>query len=121
LDSSCVVAIATGERSARPLAERLERFDRIFAAPLLEAEVRSVLQREGLAGADVDLSDVRWILPSRPLTDEIERVLEAGYVRGADCWHLACALYLAPEPGEVTFLTLDTQQRRVAKALGFDT
>ena len=44
-----------------------------------------------------------------------------GYVRGADLWHLACALYVAASPGELTFLTLDERQRTVAKALGFKT
>ncbi|MEW5918795.1 MAG: hypothetical protein AB1762_20505, partial [Gemmatimonadota bacterium] len=37
----------------------------------------------------------------------------------ADCWHLATALYLAPDPAELTFVKLDDAQRRVAKSLGF--
>ncbi|MDQ8165550.1 MAG: hypothetical protein P3A28_07330 [Gemmatimonadota bacterium] len=40
---------------------------------------------------------------------------------GADCSHLATALYLAPEQGAMTFLTLDSRQRAVAKVLGFKT
>lgn len=32
---------------------------------------------------------------------------------------LATALYLAPDPSELTFLTLDQRQQRVAAALGF--
>jgi hypothetical protein len=40
-------------------------------------------------------------------------------MRGADCWHLATALYVAPNPSELTFLTLDLAQRKVAKTLGF--
>jgi len=47
------------------------------------------------------------------------RALEAGDVRGADCWHLATALYVAPEPSELAFLTLDLAQRKVVRALGF--
>jgi hypothetical protein len=46
-------------------------------------------------------------------------LLDAGYVRGADCWHLATALYLAPDAGDLVFLTLDLRQRAVAKTLGF--
>ena len=47
-------------------------------------------------------------------------VLGAGYVCGADCWHLATALYLAGDrPGELSFVTLDHQQRAVAAELGF--
>lgn len=46
-------------------------------------------------------------------------VLEAGYARGADLWYLATTLYMAADPAEVTFVTLDQQQRGVAIALGF--
>ena len=62
-----------------------------------------------------------WIIPDRPLSPEIGRVLTAGYVRGADCWHLATALYLAEDPSELVFLTLDARQKDVALALGFGT
>lgn len=48
-----------------------------------------------------------------------KRVLGTGYVRGADCWHLATAIYLAGDPAKLTFLTLDDQQRTVAESLGF--
>ncbi|MBK9408916.1 MAG: PIN domain-containing protein [Gemmatimonadetes bacterium] len=119
VDSSCVVAIALGERGAAKLGERLSAFDQLYASALLDAEVRSALQREKIPHEGVELLDFQWISPSRPLTEEIQRVLEVGYVRGADCWHLACALYLVSDPRGVTFLTLDTQQRNVAKMLGF--
>lgn len=64
---------------------------------------------------------LRWVHPDRRLTRELDRVLQAGDVRGADAWHLACALYLAGAPGELTFLTADTRQGTVAEALGFST
>ena len=67
------------------------------------------------------LDELEFVIPTRSLGAEIIRVLDAGYVRGADCWHLATALYLAPDPGELTFVTLDVRQREVAKALGFAT
>lgn len=121
VDSSCVVAISLGEREATPLLKRLSGFDRLYASTLLEAEVRSALRREGIPHEEVDLADLQWILPARPLSEEIQRVLDAGYARGADCWHLACALYLANDPTEITFLTLDAQQRKVAQTLGFGT
>lgn len=59
--------------------------------------------------------------PDRPLSSEITAVLEAGYLRGADLWHVAVALYHAEDPREVTFVTLDNRQRAVAAALGFRT
>ena len=39
---------------------------------------------------------------------------------GADLWHLAAAIHVTPEPGDLTFLTLDRRQREVAAALGFE-
>ena len=62
---------------------------------------------------------LRWILPERPLTSELTTVLAAGYLRGADLWHVATALYVAQELGDIAFVTLDTRQRVVAEALGF--
>jgi hypothetical protein len=52
---------------------------------------------------------------------EISRVLDAGYVRGADCWHLAAALYLAEDPAHLSFPALNERQGAVAAALGFRT
>ena len=79
------------------------------------------MRRERLRAGALYLGDLQWILPATALFREIARVLDAGYVRGADCWHLACALHVANESSEVTFLALDTPQRKVAKALGFKT
>lgn len=45
-------------------------------------------------------------------------MLEIGYMRGADLWHLANALYIAPKR-DVHFLTLDLRQQSVARALRF--
>jgi len=46
-------------------------------------------------------------------------VLRHGYVRGADLWHLACALYLKKRVKELLFLTLDQRQQEAAMKLGF--
>jgi hypothetical protein len=40
-------------------------------------------------------------------------------VKGADLWQLACALFLAPEPKGLAFLTLHKRQEVVARKLGF--
>ena len=119
VDTSCLVAIAFGERGTAALARRMNEFDELVASNLLEAELRSAFMREGVSGAEPLLESVSWIAPDRPLGREIETVLAAGYLRGADCWHLATALYLSPEPAELTFLTLDEQQAGVAAVLGF--
>jgi len=120
IDTSCLVAIAFDEPAAKTLRRQLARYDRLISSNLLEAELRSALRREKVESSPDDLlSVVTWLLPHRPLTSEISRVLERGYVRGAGLWHLACALYVFPDPGESRFLTLDKAQRNVARDLGF--
>ena len=121
LDSSCLVAIAFGERGAAALARRLTSFDELVASNLLEAELRASFVRERVEVDSALLAGLSWIIPDRPLTPEIARVLDAGYLRGADCWHLATALYLAEDPAVLDFLTLDERQGQVAHVLGFGT
>ncbi len=120
VDTSCLVAIAFGERGATALARRLARFEDLLSATLLEAELRATFRREGIPGDPSLLRAVSWIVPDRPLSPEISRVLQVGYIRGPDCFHLATALYLG-YPGSLTFLTLDERQQAVAAGLGFKT
>lgn len=120
VDTSVVVATTLDESGAEHFRDALLRFE-VYASPLLEAEWRSALRREQVEASLLDLELVRWVAHDRPLSAELERVFTAGYVRGADAWHLATALYLAPDPSELTFLTLDDRQRAVATALGFMT
>ena len=119
VDTSCLVAVAFGESGASALTRRLKGFDELVSANLLEAELRAAFARERVPANSSLPFSISWILPDRPLTDEIARVLDAGYVRGADCWHLATALYLAQEPDAISFITVDGRQAAVAKALGF--
>lgn len=121
VDTSVLIALAFGESGAESLARRLNRFDNRFASNLLEAEYRSAHHREKREPDLSQLSSFSWVAPARPLGDEIGRVLQTGYVRGADCWHLATALFLDPGARSLTFLTLDRQQRAVARRLGFRT
>ena len=119
VDTSCLASIVFRERGASALRRKLERFDDLFSSSLLEAELRAGCLREEVESDPVILSAVSWVIPERPLSAEITRVLEAGYVRGADCWHLATALFLAGDPADISFLTLDGRQARVARTLGF--
>ena len=119
VDSSAVVAIAFGEEGSRALRDRLLQYGGLYSSNLLEAEVRSALAREGFDFAGRYLARIRWVYPFRPLTEEIEAVLKAGYLRGADLWHVANALFTAAAPGEMAFITLDERQRAVAAELGF--
>jgi uncharacterized protein with PIN domain len=119
VDTSCLVAIAFAEPGYKAVASRLDRFDQLLASNLLEAELRAAFRREKVDAADTLFGSLSWVFPDRALTAEIEAVLDAGQVRGADAWHLACALYLSPDPRELAFLTMDRRQARVAEALGF--
>ena len=119
IDSSVVVAIEFGEPGAPELRQRLRGFAGIVASSLVEAELHSVCRRERRQMSRELLDQVKWLAPARALGPEIARVLEAGYVRGADCFHLANALFLSPDGDGVVFLTLDKRQREVAAALGF--
>jgi len=120
VDTSFLLGIAFEEPNAARLISRLRRFDRLFSSNLLEAEFRSALAREGISESGDDaLRHFTWVYPDRPLTPEFGRILSAGHVRGADLWHLANALFLAPDSRELSFLTLDRRQRQVAVELGF--
>ncbi len=119
VDTSAVVAISFDERGAAACARRLDAFSHLVSSNLLEAELRAVFAREGRGFTPSLVSGIEWVLPDRPLTREFETALQVGYLRGADLWHVATALYMSPEPGDISFVTLDHRQRNVAKALGF--
>lgn len=120
IDTSVVVAIRFHQPGAERFRDALVQFE-VCSSPLLEAEWRSAHRREQVEADLADLDLIQWVMQERSLTPELERVFAAGYVRGADAWHLATALSLAPDPSELTFLTLDDRQRAVAEALGFQT
>jgi predicted nucleic acid-binding protein len=119
VDTSVLLAIAFGERGRAAARRRLESFDLLVASNLLEAELRAALHRENAPSDAPLLKRISWVSPERPLSPEITVVLGSGHLRGADLWHLACALYLARSPRELSFLTLDTRQGVVAEKLGF--
>ena len=119
LDTSCLIALAFDEPEARRIREATQEHDQILSSGLLEAELLSTLVLEGVSADPHFLSAIGWVLPDRPLGPEIHRALAHGYAKGADLWHLATALYVAEDPTELTFLTLDQDQRQIALALGF--
>ena len=121
IDTSAVAAIAFGEPGATILAHRLRGFGRLHSSNLLEAELRAAFSREMADFSAALISGIDWVLPDRPLTREFARVLTAGYLKGAELWHVATALYVATDPSQVSFVTLDEQQASVAETLGFRT
>ena len=121
LDSSVIVAIALNEPGSGDVALRLDEFSRLISANLLEAELYSALYRERVDLNRNLVSGIGWIHPNRSLRNEMALTLAAGYLRGADLWHVAVALYAARKPDDLTFFTLDVRQRTVAASLGFHT
>jgi predicted nucleic acid-binding protein len=121
IDSSCLLAVLFDEPVSRETLALMQGHEDLVSSNLLEAEVRSALARENVTADPAFLRDIDWVLPARPLTDEMRRTLSVGYLRGSDLWHIATALYLTEVPSDLPFLTLDRRQRDVASALGFPT
>jgi len=122
LDTSFLLAILFDEPGAAGLRRTLGRYERVFSSDLLTAETLSTAVRERLeVGAVMTaLETVALVLPHRSLDREMQEVLAQGYLRGADVWHVACALFLADAArAELAFLSRDAAQRRVARRLGF--
>lgn len=119
VDTSALVAVAFDDQSGSAIAGRLDACSRLLASNLLEAELRAVFARERLDFAINLVAGIDWILPDRPLAPEMTAVLESGSLHGADLWHVATALYAAPEPGQIAFVTRDERQQAAAAALGF--
>lgn len=119
VDTSVLAAIALGEPDAAMIAGQMAPFARLISSNLLEAELRAAFRRESVLFRERVVESIEWILPDRPLASEFEAVLEAGYLRGADLWHVATALYVSPQRTDLSFLTLDVRQGAAAKALGF--
>lgn len=78
------------------------------------------LKEPGSDAVSASLREHRRLVASNLLEAEVRTILETGYLRGADLWHLATALFIAPQH-DIDFLTLDTRQRGVAARLGFKT
>lgn len=121
VDSSVIVAIALGEPTAAAQTQRLASFSALYSSQLLEAELRSALKRDELAFDPWLIDTIVQVKPNRSLRKELTTVLDTGYARGADCLHLAVALYISVDPMVFTFLTLDNRQEKIARALGFMT
>ncbi len=119
VDTSVIVAIAFQEPGSIQITRRLNECTRWISSNLLEAELRSTFAREKAYLDTSTLSGIDWILPDRSLSPEFAAALKAGYLRGADLWHIATALYVAPRPGDIAFITADQRQQDVAASLGF--
>ncbi len=121
IDSSAILAVAFGEDGHLDVLRRIGEFSDLIASNLVEAEILSALARERRPFDHSLIANLTWIHTDRPLTPEFQLVLGTGYLRGADLWHVAVALYAAPDPSQASFITLDVRQREVAREIGFQT
>ena len=119
VDTSALVATTFDEPEGDAVANRLNEFPHLLSSNLLEAELRAVCAREEVGFSESLAANLKWVFPDRSLAPELAAVLTAGYLRGADLWHVASALYVTPNPGDMWFVTLDERQRSVAATLGF--
>jgi len=119
IDTSLVIGIRF--QKSPPATVRMVRRYELFSSELLIAEVLAFGKRESMAEDLLwdALKGLSWIIPDGSISEALRRVIHFGYARGANLWHLACACYLSPNPGELAFLTLDEQQRQLASHLGF--
>ena len=93
IDTSFLIPNETCQPDSDVYEIELGRFERLVSQNLLEAEYRSVCTRERRAPSNFRLNKISRIIPARPLTRELERVLATGYLRGANLWHVATAIY----------------------------
>lgn len=121
VDSSVLVGFMFNEREIGRIEKRLTNFDELISSSLLEAEIMSAAAREGFSMEDAlkVIGSVSLFFANSDLTKELRRIFEIDYIRGADAYHLACALALDPKAEELCFCSLDKKQLTIAKALGF--
>lgn len=121
VDTSAIAAMLFREPGAEDLGARLQGFH-LLASNLLAAELHAAVAREQLPAAVLGpfLAILQWVHPNRSLEPEFATVLAKGRLRGADLWHVACALYASELLLPVKFVTRDQRQREVASALGLD-
>ena len=85
--------------------------------------MRSAYERETLEFDPRSIPGIGWVNPTRSLGLEMAKAIaNGGYLRGADLWHIAVALYVNDTiAGRMAFITLDDKQKGVAANLGFET
>lgn len=123
IDTSALICKTFQELDYKEIATLLNSADELVSSQLLCAELISVYQREkrDLKEAERELASISLINPDTNLTQELISIFQYGYLRGADAFHLASAMFIDPAALELQFLTRDKQQKKMAEKLGFKT
>lgn len=119
VDSSALLGLILGDQSV--VSRELLEEQQVVGSYLIEAEVFSACTRESyeIQMAVELLERITLISPVRSLRPEYNLIFQSGYLKGADAFHLACALFLDPTCKNLTFVTADKPQAVIAKKLGF--
>ncbi len=119
IDTSASAAILFKEPGHEELKTLFSQHKK-FSSHLLEAELLAAAHRENIEIRMVEeLTDrITFISPTRSLGEEYRLIFSAGYCRGADAYHLATLLFLAPNRESLAFLTMDGRQIEIAKKIG---
>lgn len=119
IDTSALIAIEFSELNWEVLHKKLSQFETIVSSNLLEAEYRAACVRENRFYSKQLQFQIDWVHPDRSLKEELITVLDVGYLRGADLWHVAVALYAkAISKSEMQFISLDKKQNAIAATVG---
>lgn len=96
--------------------------DNFLSSFILESEVLSTAKREGL---DLDLvkKELKKIsfVRTESLLAQLTEIFKVGYLRGADAFHLATAMWIQGKHSGLKFYTLDKRQIAIASMFGFET
>ena len=123
LDTSAWIAWKFGQNGKELLAKVLLKQNTVLSSPLLVAEYLAFLKKtkqlENVRYED-DLEFIRWIYPADSLIESCAECARCHYLRGADLYHLATALWFAQGlRKDLRFLTCDIEQARAAQKIGF--
>lgn len=120
VDSSVAVCLLLSEPDATLYHRITAQSGELMSSSLLEAEVLAAATREKVPDdvAEKVLQPISIIVPKRSLKNECQIILEKGYCRGGDLFHLATLLYVDPTLMEIEILTADQQQKEVARKVG---
>ena len=119
VDSSLIIATLFQDGPARSIKKLWLSADRFVSSYLLEVEVLSAATRErfALELVEPELRKIGYVR-THSLATESKVILGKGYLRGADLYHVATALWIQNKHTGLKFLSLDEKQLVVARKVG---
>lgn len=121
VDTSVVIGVYFREKEYQRMRTTLSEAADVLSSSLLVAEMASTFKREEIDMVFLEpcVQSISIYYPNASLLPYYKKILTQGYCRGANLFHLACAMQLDPEVKELSFATHDSQQKKLAEKLGF--